>query len=229
LTLTSCADEQSKNEEVIDNPDIEIVEDPSTNEAIRFLALGDSYTIGQGVFIYQRWPNQIRQKLGLLNYTIDSLKIIAQTGWTTNNLLNSIENTEISGFNLVSLLIGVNNQFQNKPFSTFETEFNILLNKSIEFAGDINRVFVVSIPDYGVTPFGSSNSESIAEDIDMYNTYISLQCEEKGIPFINITEISRELGDSDGALASDNLHPSASQYTEWADKILPIVIELLEE
>lgn len=165
----------------------------------------------------------------MLNYDIDSLKIIAQTGWTADNLLQLIDNTEISEFNLVSLLIGVNNQFQNQAFATFETEFNLLLNKSIDFAGNVNKVFVVSIPDYGVTPFGSSNSQSIGEEIDMYNEYISAQCEQKGIPFINITEISRELGVSEGALAPDNLHPSGSQYLEWTDEILPTVIKLLEE
>ena len=99
-------------------------------------------------------------------------------------------------YDLVSLLIGVNNQYQNQPFTTFETEFNILLNKSLEFAGDTKRVFVVSIPDYGVTPFGSSYSEDIRQEIDRYNEYISSQCEEKNIPFINITEISREFGDN---------------------------------
>ena len=231
ISITSCMDEKDESNEFIEdiNTTQEIIEDINTKEVVNYLALGDSYTIGQGVETYQRWPNQIVQKINTLNYDVNLFKTIAQTGWTTTSLIQKIENTEISDFNLVSLLIGVNNQYQNKPFAIFETEFNVLLNKSIVFAGDINRVFVVSIPDYGVTPFGKPYSENIRKEIDMYNDYISVQCEEKGIPFINITEISRELGDSDGALASDNLHPSGSQYTEWMDVILPTVIELLEK
>ena len=107
------------------------------------------------------------------------------------------------------------------------TEFEELLDQSIEIAGDKNRVFVVSIPDYGVTPFGSSNSEKIGLEIDMYNQLISDRCEANQIPFIDITEISRNLGAKEGALASDNLHPSGSQYTDWTNEILPFVIKLL--
>ena len=217
ILIISCDEKENK----------EIIEVQTTNEVINYLALGDSYTIGQGVEEFQRWPIQLGEKIEELNYDVDEIKIIARTGWTTSNLLQAIENTEIGKFNLVSLSIGVNNQFQNQSFTKFETEFDILLNKSIEFAGDINNVFVVSIPDYGVTPFGRSNSESIGKEIDRYNEYISVQCEEKGIPFINITEVSRELGDSEGALASDNLHPSGSQYAQWTDIIVRTVIELL--
>lgn len=199
-------------------------------ERIRYLALGDSYTIGQGVEVSQRWPNQLGGKLEELDYIVDSIRIIAQTGWTTSNLLEAIEETEVNDFNLVSLLIGVNNQYQNQIFPKFETEFNLLLGKSIELAGDDStRVFVVSIPDYGVTPFGSSNAANIAEEIDMYNDFMKMQCSDKNIPFIDITEVSRELGDSDGALASDNLHPSGSQYAEWTEEILLEVIKILEK
>ncbi len=231
LSIFSCVEKQEESVQIIEdvNTPEEIVEDLNTKEVINYLALGDSYTIGQGVEIYQRWPNQLVQKINTLNYEVNKFKIIAQTGWTTTSLLQKVENTEISGFNLVSLLIGVNNQYQKKSFEIFETEFNLLLNKSIEYAGNINRVFVVSIPDYGVTPFGQPNRETISKEINLYNEYIAIQCKEKGIPFINITDISRDLGDSEGALASDNLHPSGIQYTKWMDLILPTVIELLEK
>ena len=205
--------------------DLPINPDPK----IRYLALGDSYTIGQGVIESKRWPNQLIGELEGDNYNVEFSRIIAQTGWTTNDLIQAIENTEIEDYNLVSLLIGVNNQYQNKSFEIFEAEFDILLNKSIEFAKDSSRVFVVSIPDYGVTPFGSSNSAEIGQELDIYNEYMSTRCTEKNIPFINITEISRELGDSEGSLASDNLHPSGSQYTEWVNEILPTIVELLEK
>lgn len=219
--LASCEKEEIPTE-ITPPPPI-----PQAN--ISYLALGDSYTIGQGVSEAERWPNQLGDELTELDYTIDAIDIIAQTGWTTSRLLQEMDNSTIGDYNLVSLLIGVNNQYQNKSFVVFQAEFNVLLDRSIEIAGDSTRVFVVSIPDYGVTPFGSSNSEQIGQELDMYNEYMATQCADKNIPFVNITEISRELGDSDGALASDNLHPSGSQYAAWVNEILPIVIDILGE
>ena len=219
-TFISCVNEVDEGEEFNDSQ--------TSTETINYLALGDSYTIGQGVQESERWPNQLGEELRELDYDVGEIDIIARTGWTTNNLLRAIDNAEFNEYNLVSLLIGVNNQYQRRPFSSFGTELETLLNFSIETAGTSSRVFVVSIPDYGVTPFGSYNSEMIGREIDMYNEYISDRCQEKGIRFINITEISRELGSSDGALASDNLHPSGNQYKEWTNEILPIVIEILD-
>jgi acyl-CoA thioesterase-1 len=213
----------SSQKDVMDNPSMQ----PTTSNAIKYLALGDSYTIGQSVDPLNRWPKQLVDKLKDLNYDIESLRYIAETGWTTNNLIKSIENIELEDYNLVSLSIGVNNQFQNQSFNLFKAEFDILLNKSIEIANDTNRVFVVSIPDYGVTPFGIENSEKIKEDINKYNNYIFESCKKSNVRYINITEISRQLGANHDALASDDLHPSDSQYKEWTNKILPVVIELL--
>jgi lysophospholipase L1-like esterase len=198
-------------------------------DSLRYLALGDSYTIGQGVSESERWPNQLGEELEDNDYKMLDINIIAQTGWTTGNLLDAIENADLTEYDLVSLLIGVNNQYQNQNFSIFEAEFDSLLNICRTVVDQADRVFVVSIPDYGVTPFGSSNSEQIAEDIDMYNAYISEKCNEQNIPFINITEISRMLGDSEGALAPDNLHPSGSQYRAWVQEILPVVLNMLEQ
>jgi len=200
---------------------------PSTS--INYLALGDSYTIGQGVEVEQRWPEQLSDSLTNKGYKISITDIIATTGWTTRDLLNAIDNTELKEYNLVSLLIGVNNQYQNQAFNLFQSEFDELINKSVQIAGDKQRVFVVSIPDYGVTPFGSANSEKIGLELDKYNAYMSDKCEALDIPFINITPISRMLGDTPGSLASDNLHPSGSQYTEWVKEILPVVIKILNK
>ena len=196
---------------------------------INYLALGDSYTIGQGVEEPQRWPNQLSEKLEENGYEVGMTKIIAQTGWKTSDLLNAIPDTISVDYNLVSLLIGVNNQFGGQPFEIFNTEFDLLLNKSIELAGGKERVFVLSIPDYGVTPFGTNNSEQIAQDIDMYNDYIRQRCIDQGISFVEVTEISRQLGNSQGSLAPDNLHPSGSQYSKWVEETLPKVIEILSE
>ena len=140
--------------------------------------------------------------------------------------MNGIAVSTLNEYNLVSLLIGVNNQFWGQSFDVFQTEFDSLVGIAKEAVGN-DRIFIVSIPDYGVTPYGSSNSENIANDIDMYNGYISDRCIEEGFPFINVTEISRQLGSSNGALASDNLHPSAYQYSLWVNEILPHVLEIV--
>jgi acyl-CoA thioesterase-1 len=196
---------------------------------ISYLALGDSYTIGTGIDTADAWPNQLSNRLTEEGVEVANTDIIATNGWTTTALLNGIEDAELGTYNLASLLIGVNNQYGSRPFTIYEKEFNFLLDSAIHFAGSPERVFVVSIPDYGVTPFGSSNSEQIAQEIDMYNDYARQQCTERNIPFINITDISRQLGDSEGALAPDNLHPSAMQYGLWVERMLPVVLDLVEE
>ena len=201
----------------------------NSGQLINYLALGDSYTIGQGLEESERWPNQLGQKLEENGYEIGAIDIIAKTGWTTTNLINNIELTELGEFNLVSLLIGVNNQFQNKSFEIFRSEFDLLVEKSIQITGSNKRVFILSIPDYGVTPFGSSNSDMIAQELDMYNDYMNQRCFEQNISFVNITEISRQLADSPGSLAEDNLHPSGSQYAKWVEEMFPTVIALLEK
>ena len=194
---------------------------------IKYLALGDSYTIGQGVDSLDRWPNQLSAQLISNGIDVQKTDIIAQTGWRTSNLLNALGNSSLDNYNLISLLIGVNNQFWGEPFDIFQSEFDSLLNITIDLVGK-ERLFIISIPDYGVTPFGSNNSENIAEDIDLYNNYIEERCSLEGLAFINITEISRQLGDSEGALASDNLHPSGSQYAKWVEELFPIVLNLIE-
>ena len=194
---------------------------------IKYLALGDSYTIGQGVDTLDRWPNQLSAQLISNGIDVQKTDIIAQTGWRTSNLLNALGNSSLDNYNLISLLIGVNNQFWGEPFDIFQSEFDSLLNITIDLVGK-ERLFIISIPDYGVTPFGSNNSENIAEDIDLYNNYIEERCSLEGLAFINITEISRQLGDSEGALASDNLHPSGSQYAKWVEELFPIVLNLIE-
>lgn len=198
-------------------------------ETYTYLALGDSYTIGQGVEEASRWPNQLRDSLAQDSILLEEVNFIAQTGWTTRRLLDEIQIESPPQHDLVSLLIGVNNQFQRLPFSQFTSEFDSLLTIAEALAQAEGRVFVVSIPDYGVTPFGAPNRERIAEELDDYNAYIAYRCGSRDIPFINITEISRELGASEGALAFDNLHPSGFQYSLWVEEILPTVEELLKE
>lgn len=213
--------------------DVELIVPPDpmvgATDSISFLALGDSYTIGQGVSTSLNWPNQLVDSLSDRDILIARPDLIAQTGWTTSNLLAAIDQQDPGSYDLVSLLIGVNNFFQQRPFSLFEAEFETLVNRAIQSAGTKDNVVVVSIPDYGVTPFGASNSIEIAEVTDQYNSYIESRCLDLEIAFANITEISRALGDGPDALASDQLHPSETQYARWVKEMLSVVLEILED
>ena len=194
-----------------------------SQKQINYLALGDSYTIGQSVCTTCRFPEQLKASLQA-SYPNNSflLQVIAKTGWTTTNLLSEINLVNPStNFDLVTLLIGVNNQYQNKPFSLYETEFPQLVIKAIALAkGDKTNVIVVSIPDYAYTPFGQG-AVNISTGIDQYNAFAQNYCAENGIVFINITDITR-LGLSQPELvASDGLHPSELAYSKFVDRILP--------
>ncbi|MCB9235593.1 MAG: SGNH/GDSL hydrolase family protein [Bacteroidia bacterium] len=187
---------------------------------VRFLALGDSYTIGESVATNNRWPLQLANQLKASSVQVDTLQIIATTGWTTRDLLNGISAANPpENFNLVSLLIGVNNQYQGKNFHQYLSEFPLLLNQAIRLAGgDTSAVFVVSIPDYAYTPFGGGNA-GISSEIDQYNAAAQEMCGQYGIPFIDITPISREGLQRPELVARDGLHPSGIQYREWVELI----------
>lgn len=205
-------------------------QDLTIPQNIRFLALGDSYTIGQSVSYNERWPSQLSDSLTLRGYQVDTLRYIATTGWTTQNLLNAVSNQNLDNqnFNLVSVLIGVNNQYQHKPFSLFLNQFPKLLDSAIHYAnGDTSHVFVLSIPDYAYTPFGqSSNPNQTSMEIDMYNAAKDSICQLYGVRFFNITPISRQGLIQPNLIASDGLHPSAEQYTLWVNEILNFVDSL---
>ncbi len=195
---------------------------------VRLLALGDSYTIGQSVAPTLRWPVQLSDSLIARGYTLDTQRIIATTGWRTDNLINAIRNQhlESQNYNLVSVLIGVNNQYQGRPFSQYVAEFPALVDSAIRYAGgDKTKVFIVSIPDYAYTPFGqqSSNPGQISSEIDQYNAYAKQIAENQQIAFFNITPISRLGLQHPSYVANDGLHPSGIQYTEWVKIILEYI------
>lgn len=191
-----------------------------------FLALGDSYTIGQSVDYSLNWPNQLVKALKEGQIIVSSPKIIAKTGWTTSNLLRST--TSITEkYDLVTLSIGVNNQYQGKPFNLFESEFKLLLDKAIEKCKLKQNLIIVSIPDYGYTPFGATNRKKISEELDKYNDHIKKTCLSLSITYVDITEISRELSNNNKALANDNLHPSSFQYKQWVKLIYPQAKKIL--
>ena len=200
---------------------------PQTSaKEINYLALGDSYTIGQSVCETCRFPEQLKKNLGNLNpNNTYFLKIIAQTGWTTTNLISAI-NTQnpTPNYDLVTLLIGVNNQYQNMPFSTYEREFPELVNKAIALAkGDKSNVIVVSIPDYAYTPYGKQfgNQSKISTEIDMYNAFAQNYCKANNIEFITITDITRQGLINPLLVATDGLHPSELAYAYFVERILP--------
>lgn len=201
-----------------------------TKKSIQYLALGDSYTIGEGVCWNCNFPNQLKDSLLQTElFSSVNVKIVAQTGWTTTNLKNAIANENLmANYDLVTLLIGVNNQYQNKPFSLYEIEFPELLQTAITLAnGNKNRVIVVSIPDYAYTPFGqsSSNPSTISNQLDNYNAFAKNHAELIGITFINITDITREGLNNPNLVASDNLHPSQLAYSKFVERMLPIALE----
>lgn len=203
-----------------------------TKKSIQYLALGDSYTIGEGVCWNCNFPTQLKDSLLQTElFSSVNVKIVAQTGWTTTNLKNAIANENLmANYDLVTLLIGVNNQYQNRPFSLYETEFPELLQTAITLAnGNKNRVIVVSIPDYAYTPFGqsSSNPSTISNQLDNYNTFAKSHAESLGITFLNITDITREGLNNPNLVASDNLHPSQLAYRKFVERMLPIALEKL--
>ena len=210
--------------------------DPSVNGPeiqgdYNLLALGDSYTIGQSVCQTCRFPEQLKDSLKLkFDSEISiSLKIIAQTGWPTGSLISAIQTDNPSTYyDLVTLLIGVNNEYQNRPFSVYEKEFPELVNTAISKGeGNKNNVIVISIPDYAFTTFGNGNP-NISERIDEYNYFAEKYCIENDITFINITDITRMGLDNPVLVATDNLHPSELAYTKFVERILPFAIQKLK-
>lgn len=211
----------------------DILEDLNPPENFKILALGDSYTIGQSVCISCRFPEQLKDSLivNLDPQDTFSLEIIAQTGWTTTNLISAIATSNTSSdHNLVTLLIGVNNQYQGKPFALYETEFITLVNTAIALAGnDPSNLIVVSIPDYAYTPFGQNyNPEQISQQLDAYNLYAQNYCQDNSLSYVYITDITRQGMINPELVASDNLHPSGLAYSKFVERILPLAIEKLD-
>ncbi|MET2984735.1 SGNH/GDSL hydrolase family protein [Aureibaculum conchae] len=203
-----------------------------TSDSIKhYLALGDSYTIAQSVASNRSFPAQLRDCL-IETPKIDlELEIIAATGWTTGDLIAAIEKgPKRATYNLVTLLIGVNNQYQGKPFTVYKREFTDLLEQSIKLANNNkNNVVVVSIPDYAYTPFGqNSNPKKISKEIDKYNTYAEATANTFGVTFVNITDITREGLKDPELVANDNLHPSGKAYKKFAEKICPTASSILK-
>lgn len=202
---------------------------PSRN--LKYLALGDSYTIGQSVCETCRFPIQLQDSIKKHDASIGlfSTQIIATTGWTTSNLKAAIATQNpTNDFDIVTLLIGVNNQYQNKPFSLFEQEFPELIDTAIQKAkGKKENLIVVSIPDYAYTPFGQG-SMAISQGIYQYNAYIENYCIQNNIKFVNITDITRQGLAQPNLVATDGLHPSTLAYSKFVERILPKALSIIQ-
>ena len=208
-------------------------ENPATPKNFKLIALGDSYTIGQSVCENCRFPAQLKDSLQTRYTTLDTfnLEIIAQTGWTTTNLKNAISSANPpNDFDLVTLLIGVNNQYQNKPFELYETEFIDLVDTAVSLVGgNASKLIVVSIPDYAYTPFGqASNALNISTQLELYNTYAQTYCADYNLKYVYITDITQQGLDNPALVATDNLHPSTLAYTKFVERILPLALDILE-
>lgn len=200
----------------------------NTTTELRYLALGDSYTIGEGVPESGRWPMQLAQALRADGMPLTDPRIIAQTGWTTDELDAAIDAVHpLAEYDLVSLLIGVNNQYRGRSVDEYRVQFAGLLERAIGFAQwRRERVLVLSIPDWGVTPFAreaARDAERIAIEIDAFNAAAQQVCSARGVAFVDITTVSRIHGAEPRMLAEDGLHPSATMYNEWMRLALPVV------
>ena len=207
LTLMACQSKQS-----------------TTSSPKTYLALGDSYTIGESVQDSLRWPNQLVSELNQNRKKFEAATIVAQTGWTTDELAAAMDTAQLTpSYDYVSLLIGVNNQYRGRSIGNFETEFIQLLDRAIILGGqEGTNIFVLSIPDWGVMPFAEGRDRlQIAQEIDQFNSVIQAVCRDKNIVYFDITAISREATTNALLVAQDGLHPSGTMYARWVSTVLP--------
>jgi lysophospholipase L1-like esterase len=199
---------------------------------LNYLALGDSYSIGEGVAAEARWPMQLAHALRGEGIALADPDIIAATGWTTDELDAAIDAAQpAAGYDLVSLLVGVNNQYRGRGLDEYRHQFAALLERAIALAGDRHeRVLVLSIPDWGVTRFGRDCGRdlvAVAHELDAFNAVARDICAAHGVAFVDITAVSRERGADAAMLADDGLHPSAAMHARWTQLALPVARRLL--
>lgn len=209
----------------VTNP-VDTIKPKPNGQPYTYLALGDSYTIGQSVDPKDAYPNQLVTQITGDGFAIDPATILATTGWTTNDLINAINTSDLPGkqYDFVTLLIGVNDQYQGLSQDQYRINFEQLLNTALKFAGNNkDHVFVISIPDWGVTPFAGGDDARIGPLIDQFNA-INLEISLKyQVHYINVTPISRLAAKDLSLIAADGLHPSGKMYGMWVDLLKPVV------
>ncbi|MGY3266822.1 SGNH/GDSL hydrolase family protein [Lysobacter sp. HA35] len=199
---------------------------------MRYLALGDSYTCGEGVDANERWPVQLANALRDGGIDLDEPRVIATTGWTTDELAAGIAAAQpLGAFDFVTLGIGVNDQYRNRSASDYRIELGGLLDTATALAGGrVDRLMMLSIPDWGATRFARNegrDSATVAREIDEFNDVARTMCESRGIAFVDITPIGRDGADSDAMLVADGLHPSGAMYARWVEAALPVAHRLV--
>lgn len=195
-----------------------------------YLALGDSYTIGEGVADTENLPYLTVQLLNQAGYSFGQPTIVAKTGWTTDELQQGIAASTLnSSYDIVSLLIGVNNQYRGRSNTEYAEQFEILLQQAIAFAGrQPQHVFVLSIPDWGATPYAEGRDRAqIAKEIDTFNAINKSLADEYGVHYIDITPGTREAATAPSLLTTDHLHPSGKEYSRWAAKLSAVIQEIM--
>lgn len=200
-------------------------------QPLNYLALGDSYTIGESVPEAGRWPMQLAAALRERGIAVADPRIIATTSWSTDELSAAMDAAEpLGAWDVVSLLIGVNNQYRGRDVADYAQEFAALLERAVALAGGrTDRVLVLSIPDWGVTPFGQASGRDtalVAGELDAYNAAASGLCAARGVAFVDIAPISRQFGAHPDGVAADGLHPSVTMYAAWTRLALAVAIPL---
>ncbi len=236
LLIISCSKEKRDNISTEYNNTEDTISNTNSNTTdtgkITYLALGDSYTIGESVAESDRFPVQLVTLLKNQGVKIEDPDIVAVTGWTTGNLLNALNtNPPKTNYSFVTLLIGVNNQYQGRSLDEYKTQFSQLLNLAIACAANRKvHVFVLSIPDYSVTPFGNNiDKAETAQQIDQFNEANKIISQNAGVNYIDITPISRDAKDNASLVARDGLHPSSIQYLKWDQMLVPLVLNMLKK
>ena len=198
---------------------------------LRYLALGDSYTIGEALAVENSWPMQWVHALRADGIDVADPGIIAKTGWTTDELADALDEAESNStirppYDLVSLLIGVNNQYRGRRAENYREEFSGLLKRAIAYAGNKNsHVFIVSIPDWGITEFGQKSGRDLAQiarELDSYNQINREVSKQAGVHWVDISKVTREVGADPEFYAEDGLHPSRALYALWVKELLKI-------
>ena len=214
--------------EISDQSSTEIIDDNNNknfispnNESYSFLALGDSYTVGEGVSYEESWPSQFVDYALERGIDFKNPELIAQTGWKTYDLLDAIKSSNLSvKYDFISLLIGVNNQFNSRPLSEFEDDLNEILTEINYLKKGNSKVIVISIPDWGYSPYGSSyDRDRISDEIDQFNNILKKISEQNNLNFVDVTQISRLAIKEPNLISEDKLHPSGLMYLEWVEKI----------
>ncbi|MDJ0656025.1 MAG: SGNH/GDSL hydrolase family protein [Xanthomonadales bacterium] len=201
--------------------------------ALRFLALGDSYTIGEAVPPEGAWPRQLAAALGSAGFRFDPVRIIARTGWTTDELAAAMDQAELGGcYDLVSLSVGVNNQFRGRSVEEYRGQYRDLLSRAIGLAdGDVRRVLVLSIPDWSASPFARTTDRDLAAEaagMRAFNRAMAEETRARGVDWLDITPSTLDMTNDPSLVAEDGLHPSAELYRRWVAQIADSVARRLQ-